>query len=90
MSRFFHLYFFIGFVNRNDTLRTSVRIFEVKHASSAEAGMITQVLQLAVKVTSGVWSPVSEKDKELSLQIISICEDLIKVGTGPNIIITNI
>ena len=70
-------------------MRTSGRIFEVRDASSAEAGMITQVLQLAAKVTSGVWSLVSEKDKELSLQIISICEDLIKVGTGPNLIITS-
>ena len=86
----FFICIFIGSVVRNDRLRTSGRIFEVRDASSAEAGMITQVLQLAAKVTSGVWSPVSEKDKELSLQIISICEDLIKVGTGPNLIITSI
>ena len=35
---------------------------------------------LSESMTGGVWSPLSEKDKELALQIISIATDLVKVS----------
>lgn len=47
---------------------------------SAETRLVSRVLYLAACITDGVWTPVSEKDQELVLQIISISADLLKVG----------
>ena len=47
------------------------------HAASRR--LISHLLYLASSITGGVWTPVSEKDKELVLQIIAISADLIQV-----------
>ena len=62
--------------------RTPVREADARPRSlvDAQPRLVTDLLYLAASISGGTWTPVSEKDKELVLQILSISADLIQVG----------